>query len=77
MNDKELRKLGRADLVEILCRQRELIDQLDEKNYKVITDFSHDGSTEENALVCWLGSDIPVDNSVLKALYYQALNNQE
>lgn len=52
-------------------------DQLDEKNYKVITDFSHDGSTEENALVCWLGSDIPVDNSVLKALYYQALNNQE
>lgn len=32
MNDKELRKLGRADLVEILCRQRELIDQLDEKN---------------------------------------------
>ena len=52
-------------------------DQLDEKNYKVITDFSHDGSTEENALVCWLGSDIPVNNSVLQALYYQALNNQE
>lgn len=52
-------------------------DQLDEKNYKVITDFSHDGSSEENALVCWLASDIPVDNSVLRALYYQALNNQE
>ena len=52
-------------------------DQLDEKNYKVITDFSHDGSTEENALVCWIASDIPVNNSVLQALYYQALNNQE
>ncbi len=52
-------------------------DQLDESKYKVITDFSHDGSTEENALVCWLASDIPVDNSVLRALYYQALNNQE
>lgn len=37
MNDKELRKLGRADLVEILCRQRELIEQLDEKNRQLQT----------------------------------------
>lgn len=52
-------------------------DKLDESKYKVITDFSHDGSSEENALVCWIASDIPVNNSVLQALYYQALNNQE
>lgn len=50
---------------------------LNEKNYKVITDVSYDGSEPEKALVCWIASDIPVNNSVLQALYYQALNNQE
>ena len=52
-------------------------DQLDESKYKIITDASYDGSEEKKALVCWIASDIPVNNSVLQALYYQALNNQE
>ena len=51
--------------------------QLDESKYKVVTDASYDGTSEEKALVCWIASDIPVNNSVLQALYYQALNNQE
>ena len=52
-------------------------DQLGESKYKVVTDASYDGSDREKALVCWIASDIPVNNSVLQALYYQALNNQE
>ena len=52
-------------------------DQLDESKYKVVTDSSFDGSEPKKALVCWIASDIPVNNSVLQALYYQALNNQE
>ena len=52
-------------------------DKLDESKYKVVTDASYDGTSEEKALVCWIASDIPVNNSVLQALYYQALNNQE
>ena len=52
-------------------------DQLGESKYKVVTDSSYDGSSPEKALVCWIASDIPVNNSVLQALYYQALNNQE
>ncbi len=52
-------------------------DQLGESKYKVVTDASYDGSEREKALVCWIASDIPVNNSVLQALYYQALNNQE
>lgn len=52
-------------------------DKLGESKYKVITDASYDGSSPETALVCWIASDIPVNNSVLQALYYQALNNQE
>lgn len=35
MKEKKLRRLGRADLVEILYRQRELIDQLDEQNRRL------------------------------------------
>lgn len=30
--DKDLKKLGRAELVDILCRQREMIDELNEQN---------------------------------------------
>jgi len=52
-------------------------DKLGENKYKVLTDSSYDGSSAETALVCWIASDIPVNNSVLQALYYQALNNQE
>ena len=52
-------------------------NQLGESKYKVVTDSSYDGSSPEKALVCWIASDIPVNNSVLQALYYQALNNQE
>lgn len=52
-------------------------DQLGESKYQVVTDASYDGSAPEKALVCWIASDIPVNNSVLQALYYQALNNQE
>lgn len=35
MSDKDLRKLGRLELVDILCRQREMIDELSEENQRL------------------------------------------
>lgn len=44
--------------------------------YDICTGASFDGSAPEKALVCWLRSDTPVNNSILRALYYQAIDNQ-
>lgn len=37
MTDKDLKKLSRAELVEILCRQREMIDELNDANRQLQT----------------------------------------
>lgn len=44
--------------------------------YEIRTDKTHDGKNRDNAIVCWLRSDTQVNNSILRALYYEALSNQ-
>ena len=45
--------------------------------YKIQTlDAEFDGSSPEKAVVCWLKDTTPVNNALLKQLYYQAMMNQ-
>lgn len=44
--------------------------------YEIRTDKTHDGKSEDNAIICWLRSDTQVNNSILRALYYEALSNR-
>ncbi len=51
MKEKNLRRLGRTDLVEILYRQRELIDQLDGENRRLQERAEKaEAQTRENAV---------------------------
>ena len=40
------------------------------------TEGKYDGSTPEKAVVCWLKDSTPVNNALLRQLYYQAMMNQ-
>lgn len=40
------------------------------------TEEKYDGSSPEKAVVCWMKDDTPVNNALLRQLYYQAMMNQ-
>ena len=40
------------------------------------TEEKYDGSSPEKAVVCWLKDSTPVNNALLRQLYYQAMMNQ-
>ena len=45
--------------------------------YKIQTlDAKFDGSSPEKAVLCWLKDSTPVNNALLRQLYYQAMMNQ-
>ena len=39
-------------------------------------DEEYDGSSPEKAVICWLKDSTPVNNALLRELYYQAMMNQ-
>ena len=39
-------------------------------------DEQYDGSSPEKAVICWLKDSTPVNNALLRQLYYQAMMNQ-
>ena len=45
--------------------------------YEIATmEETFDGSSPEKAVVCWMKDDTPVNNALLRQLYYQAMMNQ-
>ena len=38
-------------------------------------DEEYDGSSPEKAVICWLKDSTPVNNALLRELYYQAMMN--
>lgn len=45
--------------------------------YEIATaDEKFDGSSPEKAVICWMKDDTPVNNALLRQLYYQAMMNQ-
>ena len=48
-----------------------------DSDYKIQTlESKYDGSTPEKAVVCWIKDTTPVNNALLRQLYYQAMMNQ-
>ena len=46
-------------------------------DYEILTqDSRFDGSSQDRALVCWVKGDTPINNALLRTLYYQAVENQ-
>ena len=45
-------------------------------DYKVLTTSVFDGSEPEKALVCWVKTGVPINNALLRTLYYTAVDYQ-
>ena len=45
-------------------------------DYQILTNTAYDGSSPEKALVCWVKNGTPINNGLLRILYYTAVDNQ-